>query len=50
MKMSYKELWIQAITFFASTNKTGWGKNEIVTKLKEMEIEYARSINEREDL
>jgi hypothetical protein len=47
--MNYKELWVQAITFFASTNKTGWGKNEIVAKLKEMEIDHARSLEERNE-
>lgn len=40
MKIDIKDYQRELIDFFATTTKTGWGKNEIVAKLKELYIEY----------
>ena len=40
--MNYKDLWIKAVEFFKNTSKTSWGKNELVAKMIELELEESR--------
>jgi len=46
--MDYKELWISAILFFKHTNKTNWGKNQIVDEMRRREIEMIRGDKSKE--
>uniref|UniRef100_A0A6M3JBF3 Uncharacterized protein n=1 Tax=viral metagenome TaxID=1070528 RepID=A0A6M3JBF3_9ZZZZ len=41
--MEDKEFKNVLVSFFSETKKTGWGKNEIVTQIKELYIEFLES-------
>ena len=43
--MDYKKLWLALLLFFKETNQTNWGKNQIMEKMKEMELEEARKLD-----
>jgi hypothetical protein len=39
---NYELLWRETIEFFSQTQKTSWGKREVVTKLQALELDAAR--------
>lgn len=39
----------ELVDFFKKTNKTGWGKNEIQTQIRELWIEFLEDLIERRE-
>ena len=46
--MDYKKLWLQLLIFYKDTNQTNWGKNQIIEKMKELELAEARKVLKNE--
>ncbi len=43
MNINYSQFVADLIEFFSKTNKTSWGKNEIVAMIKDLQIEFLKA-------
>lgn len=47
MESEVKKFLQKVLTFFESTRKTGWGKNEVKAQIKDLYIEFLEEENVR---
>jgi len=45
--MNYRDLWDKLLRFFFDTEQTNWGKNQIVNKMMELELEEEKRDNKK---